>query len=71
MSDGPQDMMPEQTQTAPFIDGLYGKLVEGGIAYFFPSAKFEFLEAEAGPSEGVPPQGRHGLVFTKPSQFNY
>ena len=25
--------MPEQTQTAPFIDGLYGKLVEGGIGY--------------------------------------
>ena len=41
--------MPEQTQTAPFIDGLYGELVEGGIGYFFPSAKFEFLEP--GPSE--------------------
>jgi hypothetical protein len=36
--------MPEQTQTAPFIDGLYGKLVEGGIGYFFPSAKFQLLE---------------------------
>ena len=22
--------------TAPFIDGLYGKFVEGGIGYFFP-----------------------------------
>src|SRR6266403_839701 len=35
--------MPEQTQTAPFIDGLYGKLVEGGISYFFPSAKLNWL----------------------------
>src|SRR5438445_3827567 len=43
--------MPEQTQTAPFIDGLYGKLVEGGIGYFFPSAKFELLELEPGPGE--------------------
>jgi hypothetical protein len=43
--------MPEQTQTAPFIDGLPGKLVEGGIGYFFPFAEFEFLESEPGPSE--------------------
>jgi hypothetical protein len=43
--------MPEQTQTPPFIDGLYGKLVEGGIGYFFPSVNFEFLEPEPGPGE--------------------
>jgi hypothetical protein len=43
--------MPEQTQTAPFIDGLYGKLVEGGIGYFFPSVNFEFLEPEPRPGE--------------------
>ena len=43
--------MPEQTPTAPLIDGLYGKLVESGIGYFFPSAKFEFLEPEPGQSE--------------------
>ena len=36
--------MTEQTQTAPFIDGLYEKFVEGAIGYFFPSAKFESLE---------------------------
>src|ERR1700757_5312274 len=30
--------MPEQTRTPVFIDGLYGKLVEGGINYFFPRA---------------------------------
>ncbi|MCU1298041.1 MAG: hypothetical protein JWO91_2319 [Acidobacteriaceae bacterium] len=41
--------MPEQT--APFIDGLYGKLVEGGIGYFFPSAKFDLLEPDAGAGE--------------------
>ena len=43
--------MPEQTPTAPLIDGLYGKLVESGIGYCFPSAKFEFLEPESGQSE--------------------
>jgi len=41
----------------PFIDGLYGKLVEGGIAYFFPSAKFETLPP------GRPPVER-GIVET-------
>src|SRR6267143_79635 len=43
--------MPEQTQTAPFIDGLYGKLVEGGISYFFPSAKFDWLGPDPDPGE--------------------
>ena len=43
--------MPEQTQTSPFIDGLYGKLVEGGIGYFFPSAKFDLLEPSSNPTE--------------------
>ncbi len=38
--------MPGQAQTAPFIDGLYRKLVEGGIGYFFPSAKFDLLEPD-------------------------
>jgi hypothetical protein len=33
--------MSQQTQALPFIDGLYAKLVEGGVGYFFPSAKFE------------------------------
>jgi hypothetical protein len=51
LSDRPQDTMPEQTQTAPFIDGLYGKLVEGGISYFFPSAKFDLLEPDPYPGE--------------------
>ena len=35
--------MPEQTQASPFLDGLYGKFVERGIGYFFPSATFESL----------------------------
>jgi hypothetical protein len=43
--------MPEPTQTAPFIDGLYEKLVEGGIEYFFPSAKFDLLEPDPDPGE--------------------
>jgi len=50
--------MPEHAQARPpFIDGLYGKLVEGGIGYFFPSAKFEELE------EGPAP-ARRGTVET-------
>jgi hypothetical protein len=38
--------MTEQKQAAPFIDGLYGKLVEGGVGYFFPSAQFDLLEPD-------------------------
>lgn len=45
--------MTEHTQTAPFIDGLYGKFVEGAIEYFFPSAKFESLPVAAyAPEQG-------------------
>jgi len=33
--------MPNRTPV--FLDGLYGKLVENGIAYFFPSAKIETI----------------------------
>jgi hypothetical protein len=32
-----------ETQAPHFIDGLYEKLIEGGVVYFFPSAKFESL----------------------------
>ena len=49
--------MPGQTQTAPFIDGLYRKLVEGGIGYFFPSAKFDLLEPD-------PDAGDHRITQT-------
>ena len=37
--------MPEETRAPVFIDGLYGKLVEGGINYFFPSATLQTIEA--------------------------
>lgn len=37
--------MLEQTRAPIFIDGLYGKFVEGGISYFFPSSKLQALEA--------------------------
>lgn len=46
--------MPEQIRSV-FIDGLYGKLVEGGISYFFPSARLEIL------GTGLQP-GEHPLV---------
>jgi hypothetical protein len=41
--------MLEQTRTSVFIDGLYGKLVEGGISYFFPSAKLQTVETGGEP----------------------
>src|SRR5438128_70524 len=43
--------MPNQSQVPPFLDGLYGKLVENGIGYFFPSARLEAIRT--GPSEGM------------------
>ena len=43
--------MAEQKQAAPFIDGLYGKLVEDGVGYFFPSAQFDLLEPDLDPGE--------------------
>ena len=42
--------MPEETRAPVFIDGLYGKLVEGGINYFFPSATLQMLEADLEPA---------------------
>lgn len=39
-----------------FIDGLYEKLIEGGVGYFFPSAKFESIERDpALPQERATP----------------
>lgn len=35
--------MLDETQAPHFIDELYEKLIEGGIDYFFPSAKFQLL----------------------------
>ena len=57
--------MPEQTQPAPFIDGLYGKLVEGGIGYFFPSARFELVEPDPDPGEHriTPTSGGTSLIL--------
>jgi hypothetical protein len=46
--------MIDQTQAPHFIDGLYEKLIEGGVGYFFPSAKFESIERDpASPQELV------------------
>jgi hypothetical protein len=41
--------MLEQTRTPAFIDGLYGKSVEGGTRYFFPLAKLQPFEAGLNP----------------------
>ena len=42
--------MPERTRAPAFIDGLYGKLVEGGINYFFPSANLQAIETGLEPA---------------------
>src|SRR5690349_11250869 len=49
--------MLEQTRAPGFIDGLYGKLIEGGIGYFFPSAQLQPIET------GLEPVGR-GTIET-------
>jgi hypothetical protein len=33
-----------EPQAPHFIDGLYEKLIEGGVGYFFPSARFELFD---------------------------
>lgn len=38
--------MPNQIQAPRFIEGLYGKLIEGGIGYFFPSANLQPIEVD-------------------------
>ena len=42
--------MPEDLRAPVFIDGLYGKLVEGGINYFFPSANLQAIETGLEPA---------------------
>jgi len=37
--------MSNRTQAPPFLDGLYGKFVEYGIKYFFPTARLEAVTA--------------------------
>jgi hypothetical protein len=39
--------MVNQQQAPEFIEGLYGKLIEGGIRYFFPSVNFQTLKQKA------------------------
>src|SRR5437899_7037430 len=51
--------MRDQIQVAHIIDGLYGKLVEGGIGYFFPSVSFESLAPDRHAAQDV--------IFQEPS----
>jgi hypothetical protein len=57
--------MPEQIRKPGSIDGLYGKLVEGGITYFFPSAILESLNTASEPiaSHTVETSGQTSLVL--------
>jgi hypothetical protein len=45
--------MPDQTQTPVFIDGLYGKFIERGIGYFFPSVNLQSLGRDPHPGQDV------------------
>jgi hypothetical protein len=58
--------MPEETRPPAFIDGLYGKLVEGGINYFFPSANLQPIETglEPVPCEQTGSSDRTSLVLS-------
>jgi hypothetical protein len=40
-----------ELQAPHLIDGLYEKLIEGGISYFFPSARFESLGRAPGSAQ--------------------
>ena len=46
-----RDCMLSETQASPFINGLYEKLIEGGLSYFFPSAKLELLGRDPGSAQ--------------------
>jgi hypothetical protein len=52
--------MSEETRAPAFIHGLYGKLVEGGIGYFFPSAHLQAIETGLEPaSRGMTESSDH------------
>jgi hypothetical protein len=52
--------MPDQTQAPHFIDGLYGKFIERGIGYFFPSVNLQSLGRDPRPSQDVIAQENDG-----------
>jgi hypothetical protein len=43
--------MSEQARAPAFIDGFYGKLIEGGINYFFPAASLQPIETGLEPAD--------------------
>jgi hypothetical protein len=43
--------MLNRTQSPPFVDGLYGKFVEYGIKYFFPTVRLEAVTTGAHPGK--------------------
>jgi hypothetical protein len=57
--------MLDQTQAPASIDGLYEKLIEGGIGYFFPSARFKWLDRNlASPQESMILEPDHRSLTT-------
>src|SRR4051794_32621294 len=52
--------MPDQTQAPHFIDGLYGKFIERGIGYFFPSVNLQSLGRDPRPGQDVVVQENGG-----------
>ena len=56
--------MLDKTQAPHFIDGLYEKLIEGGVGYFFPSAKFESIGRDPAPPREQVTLGLNGRLVT-------
>lgn len=50
----------EDNAPANIIDGLYGKLIEGGIGYFFPTTSFEAIEVDRGATQESVAQNSSG-----------
>jgi len=56
--------MTNRTQAPPFLDGLYGKFVEYGIKYFFPTARLEAVTTGSHQSKQRIPENSDGSSLT-------
>jgi hypothetical protein len=63
--------MADQKRVPDFIEGLYGKLIEGGIRYFFPSVDFQTLPHESGYTKNliVEENGGNSVVLRRGSRY--
>ena len=63
--------MADQKQRADLIEGLYGKLIEGGIRYFFPSVEFQTLTPFAGCTKNllIEKNGGNSVVLRRGARY--